>query len=430
MTRNRAIDASKHRSRGTVYLFALGACSLVMVAGVTAVRIAGVGLSSQAVSRDAELAGREADATMHLMAELLLNDPSGAVWREDSRYQLSISGLSGPARTGATANVRIEIVDPVDGELRDDPTERLQISAVAVVGDVQRTREFQIEPVVTNLTCLSYTLLYGSVVVLPGKTLHYNGSQATIGAGQVTSPRMLNSAAIRKATGVNLPPEIVADSVASSNQLFVPTTDSIVAAFRARGASEVTLSADLTLDNELVSPSRFSLGVPNAEGLYIIDANGFNVVIKDSRIRASLVIIDANKQDGVHLQNSVTMEPAFAGLPTLVVSGDLVMEQSSGDLLETTAARNLNPVGAPYMESTDADTADAYPSLIRGVVYVDGALTVGGKATIHGQLFVSSALNVHEELILRSDLIETHSPVPGFSMPTAMRLVPESVTGN
>jgi hypothetical protein len=238
---------------------------------------------------------------------------------------------------------------------------------------------------------------------------------------------VLNSAAVKKSRGIDLSG---VDAVASPSAVFLPTVDSIIAAFRNRGASEVTLSANLTLDKELISPNRFTPGSTNPQGLYIINANGHRVVIRDSRIDASLVIYNAAKSQGIKLEGAIAMEPAFAGLPSLVVGGDVEMEQTSADLLESSAARNLNPSGAPYLGATDADTLDSYPSLINGLVYVDGSLNVSGSVTILGQLFVSGELKVNEQLIIRPDPIETANAVPGFSMPTAMRLVPESVSGN
>jgi hypothetical protein len=425
MTRVARISHAARARRGSVYLFALGACGLVVVAGVTAVRISRVGLSSQAISRDADRASREADAAMHLVAQMVTDDPSGVVWRADAQHLVKIDDLTG-ASAGSIAQTQITFTDPVDNDLRDDATEQVRASVVAVVGDVQRSREFEVQPVVTNLACLSHTLIFETIDVLAGKTLRFAGTQAVVTGGPA-APRVLNSAAVKKSRGIDVSG---VDSVASPSAVFLPTVDSIIAAFRNRGASEVTLSANLTLDKELISPNRFTPGSTNPQGLYIINANGHRVVIRDSRIDASLVIYNAANAQGVKLEGAIAMEPAFAGLPSLVVGGDVEMEQTSADLLESSAARNLNPSGAPYLGATDADTLDSYPSLINGLVYVDGSLNVSGSVTILGQLFVSGELKVNEQLIIRPDPIETANPVPGFSMPTAMRLVPESVSGN
>jgi hypothetical protein len=409
-----------------VYLFALGACGLVVVAGVTAVRIARVGLASQAVSRDADRASREADAAMHLIAQMVTDDPSGVVWRANAQHIVNIDDFTGATAGGSIARTKVTFSDPVDNDLSDDPTDRVRASVVATVGDVQRSRELEVQPVVTNFACLSYTLISAHIEVLAGKALHHSGTQATVTGGPV-APLVLKADKIKKSTGADVSG---ATSVASANDLFLPTTDSVLDAFRKRGASEVTLSANLTLDKELISPSRFTPGSTNAQGLYIINANGRSVVIRNSRIDASLLIYNAPKNNGITLEGSLAMQPAFAGLPTLVVAGDVEMAQESADLLESDAGRNLNPSGAPYLGGIDNDTLDAYPSLINGLVYVDGDLKVTGTATIHGQVFVSGALKIKEQLIVRSDLIETASPVLGFSMPTGMRLIPESVTGN
>lgn len=426
MTRTAAIPRRLRSRTGSVYLFALGACGLVVVAGVTAIRIARVGLSTQALFRDADLAGREADAAMHLFAQMVTDDPSGVVWRADTRHQLKIIELTGPTNTGSPAQVRVDFSDPADDDLSDDPTGRVRASVVATVGDVQRFRDFEVEPVLTNLACLSHTLIYESIAVDAGKSLWSSGTQAVVSGG-ATSPRLLNVNAVKRSTGVDLSG---VDALASPSAMFLPTVDSIVVAFRNLGASEVKLTGNLSFSNELISPTRFTAGTPNPQGLYIIDANGYSVEFVNSRVCASIIIINTSKFPGVKLDNSVSMAPATPGLPTLVVLGSLEISHDAIDLTEASAGRNLNPSGAPYLGETDVDALDSYPSIVHGLVYVEGDAMVSAPATMHGQLFVSGFLEVADNFILRSDLIETTNPVPGFSMPTAMRLVPESVTGN
>jgi len=42
---------------------------------------------------------------------------------------------------------------------------------------------------------------------------------------------------------------------------------------------------------------------------------------------------------------------------------------------------NFNPTGTPYENSVDTDTLDTYPSVIKGLVYVSGQLTIPATAT-------------------------------------------------
>jgi hypothetical protein len=422
-----------HR-RGSVYLFALGACTLVVVAGVTAIRVARGNVISQGVLRDADRASREADAAMQLLTAVLSDDPSGVTWRKEPRFGWELGSLSGAADAGAATTLKITLTDPSDNNLADNQTGRVKAVAIAVSGDVQRTREFLIDPVVANLTCLRYSLIYGSAILGSSKVFQIAGEQARITSAQVNEPRILRIVELGRYTNWDVSAIAGnANYVSSADSLFLPSVDSIIAAFRRNGATDVQLTANLTIDKALISPQSFSLGPANSEGLYLINANGFNVTIRDSRIVASLVIYGLGTKGVLEMSNAVACEPALPGFPTLIVDGTVVMKQKQDDLDEADIKRNLNPIGAPYLNATDSDSTDLYPSMLRGLVYVRGNMEVSGAeamAMIHGQLFVTGALEVKERFVLRPNLIESTQPIIGFSMPAAVSIVQGSVTGN
>ena len=64
--------------------------------------------------------------------------------------------------------------------------------------------------------------------------------------------------------------------------------------------------------------------VTNAQGIYVIDCQGSQVIVSNSRIVATLVFVNATSQ--VLLQNSINWEPTVSNFPAMMVQGSLSMD--------------------------------------------------------------------------------------------------------
>jgi len=135
---------------------------------------------------------------------------------------------------------------------------------------------------------------------------------------------------------------------------------------------------------EVLSPLSNPFGANlNGEGVYVIDCLGQQVVIAESRIVATIVLV--NPASGSGVQNAVNWEPAVANYPALLVDGSMRFEFDNTPLSEAAVKTNFNPAGTPYLGSEDSDKKDEYPSLIKGLVYVSGDLTVHQTPTLQGR---------------------------------------------
>ncbi|GEM_PF-1378724 len=415
------------RRAGSAYLFALSTSLLVVVAGVTAVRLSGITVKTQRVFADGDRATREATAAMEAVTQMIASDPSGIYWREAEAFDSTVAGYTGVNN----ALVSLQIVDPVDNEINFDPTDVIQVNVTATVGEVRRVRSFQLQPLLTLAKCLDYTLVSQAVLEKSGKQLYLTGTQTTINASDILTPALIDEPFASASTGIDYRTlALTGTAVTDPAQLFLPTFDSLLAAYRAAGGTEVTLSANTLLSKQVFSPASNPLGPVNPRGIYIIDAGGRTLSFSDCRIVGTLVIHNHAPSTNLLFDRSMFAEPATAGLPTLVMQGDIDMTLEKIDLSELAQNINFNPAGAAYLGQSDSDTSDIYPSMIRGLIYVDGDLNVIKNCTIQGQLFVTGEINVLEDLILRKDRIETTTPPPGFAFPSAMQLVAGSISGN
>ncbi len=174
------------------------------------------------------------------------------------------------------------------------------------------------------------------------------------------------------------------------------------------------------MDGQLLSPTKNPYGAPNPEGVYVLDCGGKDVVVSNSRIVGTLLLLNPGSDTTV--QGSMNIEPAVTNYPALMTDGSITVALSSTALSETGLGVNFNPVGAayPYQAGTgtftNATATDSYPSAINGLVYagddfvmdantvIDGGVVVSGKTTLQG-----TTLQVNYKSVY------LNTPPPGFT---------------
>ncbi len=161
-------------------------------------------------------------------------------------------------------------------------------------------------------------------------------------------------------------------------------------------------------------------------GMYTISVPGEKLLIRDSRINATLVVTDSSK---VEIGNAVSWEPAGRNYPSLIANASIDDLTSIASLSEGTIGVNLNPASSPYLGSSNTNASDTYPSVIRGPmvstinILLNGASALSGPVMSSQKITVTSAnLNIN----FPSDMIL--NPPPGFfADPPKMRLITSSV---
>ncbi len=214
-------------------------------------------------------------------------------------------------------------------------------------------------------------------------------------------------------------------------------TDSNGFWFDDAGLSEASPQAGfLAIHRTVLSPASnpFGSGATNAQGIYVIQCDGNPISIKNSRIVGTLVLVDFDDtQSLVHGSMSwepsvESPDPAVTNLPILLADGSLQFDTSAAGLDEALLNVNLNPAGTPYEGAADSEMDDVVPSLLDGMIYVNGDVGVTSSLRLHGAL-VSSAIAT----FTGADVIANYNPVyfwynapPGFEGEPAVEVVPGS----
>jgi hypothetical protein len=180
-----------------------------------------------------------------------------------------------------------------------------------------------------------------------------------------------------------------------------------------------------TIDRVLLSPASNPYGSTNSQGIYVIDTQGQTLHIRDSRIQATLVVI--SPANATEVEAAINWAPPAGNYPALLVQGDLKMEWSGGNpLVESTAGVNFNPTGTPYETVADADTADSYPGIIKGLVYCSGNLTATSACVVQGALVAGGSATLSSTVTVAYGPAPYAYPPPGFASGNVMRVVPRT----
>jgi Tfp pilus assembly protein PilX len=324
---------------------------------------------------DAAEARQNALSAIELGRLWISQDPN---WRSNRG-----SGVWASNQPMASGTFTLEATDPLDGDLTNRPHDPVVLKAIGVKGHsrhiVQVTLTASPEPL-PALRCAAHT----------GGQLHVKAGKLLIAAGSVysTNAGLRNDGTIRASVEAAYAQSI--GVVTDTLTLGVPPKafpDSGVPEMYARLGT--TIAPGNTIDKMVLSPGKNPWGALNNDGVYVIRANS-DLTIKNSRIHGTLVVICPGRK--VTVDNNVLIHPYRADYPALIIDGNAVFQHdSSTKLSEVATATNFNPVGAPFEGSEDADTADEYPSEVRGLVHVTGTVQLMNTAMIRGCLLCSPA---------------------------------------
>lgn len=178
------------------------------------------------------------------------------------------------------------------------------------------------------------------------------------------------------------------------------------------------------LDQVLLSPQQNPFGTTNDRGIYLIDMKGSRLVVKNSRIHGTLVIVDPASTTALGDGAALSMSAAEPGLPTLIVLNQQVyINPSEQGLVEDAVQVNFNPIGAAYPSvGSDDDMTDTFPSSIQGMIYSEGHLRIY-NLSIHGAIVAHGDVDIHDTFSMTYDSRFYRNPPPGFSGPEEIRLL-------
>lgn len=402
--------------RGSVYVAILGVAMLVTLIGMAAL----AATRMQRVAATANIDMIKARSYAESATELaMLVTASDSTWRTDYT-----SGSWFANTTIGDGTYSISVVDPLDGNLSNRPTDPVTVTATGSKGQATQMVQVSLQasgPPIDALAMAIHTA--GQLMISSGNSLTVSGAPASTNGALNDVGNVVGDAQCTLATNPF--------NVSGTLTLLAPSKampDSGV--FAMYTALATTIAPGSMIDKQVLGPGVNPYGAANTDGVYYWNTGGSNVTLRRSRILGTLLIDCPGKT--VTIDKPVLLQPSRSDYPCLIVNGSLnISYDSSTQLDEGAFGTNFNPVGAPYSGVTDADQSDTYPSELQGLVHVRETLTFSGAVTIRGCVIVESSAGANAVSVSASpSIIYTPSlytsPPMGYMKSVTMSIVPGS----
>ncbi len=403
---------------GFLYVAVMVTTTLVAIIGLAAASVAH--REMRIVSQTTDLLEAQALARS-AVEQALLKIENDANWRTTYIHGVEAPSLGEDVGTGTIA---FKLLDS-DGNLADDESDSVEVVGIGRVGDTVAAESVRLYPTGAGLTCLGASFTCnGNITLQYGADITTSQCVASNGNIDASSSGSSIVGSVEAAGTVLGAISGVITSGATPKQL--PGSDTFEY-YRDNGTwiDFASLSSG-KIENVVLSPSNNPFGTQtNAEGIYVIDCGGQNVVIRNCRILGTLLLLNPGSTS--YVGYSVRWDAVVPNYPALLVDGNFYIVHGKSDLSESSQGVNFNPVGTPYGGSEDSDTTDTYPSGIRGLVFINGEFgnTLSGGNPIDGVLISqTSKIQSACELTYRSTFNDY--PPPGFASGNPMRISPGS----
>jgi hypothetical protein len=400
-----------NRDTGSIYLHVLVSSLLVSIIGLAALFAVRIQMRSARLTQDYAEARTCAVSAIEL-GLLHVQDPDWrTTWPNGTWMQDQPLG---------TAGFTLQGIDPQDGDLADSDYDALILTGIGAKGLARHKTQVVLVPMIEPLEILN-TCLHGS-----GFLQVKGGDQVVVvGAPLSTNGLLDNDGMIDGSAEAGS----VADTGTITGSLTVPAptkrmADAGVISDYASRATSVPFTGDI--DKAVLTPGCNPWGPTDPNGLYLINTQGSNLTIKNSRIHGTLVVILAGKT--LTLDNALLLHSYRSDFPVLLVEGNVEIKCKSATtpLSETAFDTNFNPLGAPYDGLWDVDKLDQYPTEIRGLIDVDGSLKLRETARIVGVVICDGPVICEGLNTIIHDPSFYACPPEGYTCVSKMQISPES----
>ena len=413
----------KPKRRGSLYTGVLMVSLMVSLIGLASLQMAKItlrtatdmssGPSSQILARSA-------------IEYAVLQMRADSNWR--TTYTNDTSYPTGGPITLGNGSFTFRFVD-ADGNLADDDSDAVRVWGIATIGETTWAESVLVLPTGSGISSLQASLYAGTTLsISSGACVESNQRVASGGAITVNSTQsLLSSKYVDAATTITGNAAGMRSTSVAARKL---PSDTVFDYYLARGtfidvASLPTSNGAKRIGEAVLGPGVNPYGLANPEGIYVLDCKNQKLTISDSRIVGTLVILDPGADSSI--ADQVSIAPAISNYPSLLVRGNFKFSfQSDSFLKESSEGVNFNPAGAPDASVTDSDTADNYPSLIRGLVYVTGALDApsDGQSSVNEGVLIAGSISFASPHRARYSPLFASSPPPGFARGNPMAIAP------
>lgn len=415
-------QTSQRRRKGAVYLVVLMASLVVAWMALSAVEATRWHARDVREEADSMVAQMAADSGFEYAVGVIHNDPN---WRTNHTNNVDSSPL-----TLGNASIRYRLIDP-DGSLSDDAMDQCDIIVTADVNGLKYSWRATMDPTGDPLDCLNYAVVTEKDFEI--KDFSICGTDQAMASNKKIDVKSNGHLTANCYSTGNMSGNIYGTTNNLANNIVIPGTsamDYYIANGTTIDLSWLSTSGDYyEINKQLLSATVNSInGSTNPEGIYVIDCQDEKIRIVNSRLQCTLVLIDPKNES--EIRDSVHWEAAVPNYPILLTDRELDFRMSQTPLKESTIGVNLNPPGVPFRSISDSTTNTVYPSVLRGLIYINGKVEFKEYSRdnrIQGVLLVNDVIKTEGSLFIEYREIFAANPPPGFQVPTGVEIQPGTV---
>ncbi len=407
------------RNSGTIYVAVLGVSLIVAVISIAAMHVARIELREVTAVDEISRARLMAESGIEFAICKIKSNP---LWRLD--YVSGVTNTPSGALSSLTGSGQFEFtLTDNDGDLNDDNQDSITLRSVGTAGGATSVVEVLLQPSGAGLNCLEASLHSSGPISIQDilttdQTVSANSDITIAGGmsiqGNAWSTGTINGSVTGTANQNQSPPREMPDPVSVFEYYLANGTPIPLAAIPGATIENVVISA---------GHNPYVPNATNSQGIYVIDCQGNNLLIENARIEATLVIV--NLAAKLQIAKSIHWQPAIANFPALMTQGLVEMQWDRNfPLSEQSLGINFNPAHTPDNGISDNDTSDSYPSMISGLVYIDGNLAVTQDSKLTGVIVVTGTVLVDKKISLNYQSTFLDSAPPGFAAGADMQIVP------
>lgn len=264
-----------------------------------------------------------------------------------------------------TVQVRHRYVDP-DGMLADDSTDSVELTVHARLGEIETAIEVGLMAELRPQEWLNYsaTSISGAEIKKDAKfDCEFPvqiGGKCDKKDGLIATPKLYcnghRNVTLRGEAGGT-------KSIDNTGVL-----SGYIAIGGVMNAGAIKQSGDtLEIHDQLISASLNPYGNSDTSGIYYLAAGNQKVSIQNSRIEATLVIIDAKE---INVEGGIIWRYPADPDAILITDSKVTVKNVDEHIDERRSSRNFNPPSFPYRgTSSDSDQSDRFPSEITGLIH-------------------------------------------------------------
>ena len=396
------------KRRGSIYVVVLMSTLLVVVMALLGIELAGREVRRASVLRDSVGAQCAAESGLNYAMAVMQQ----SYWR-------SIAN-AGSAVSIGDASVAVGYYDDF-GSINSESFDPIRLKVVAQRGEARVLISADAQAAGTALAQYGYVVAAAGNATFSSATVSGTGAIRTEGSSGSAGSTIQQLVVTRGgAFGSGYAGGTSLALLGLSNPDWSGAMASYAAFGRAVSASAVAVNP---VSKVAIGPQVTPWGVTNRFGVYVIDCSGGPLVISNSRIRGTLVCVNASA--GVTISGSVSWEPAVPGYPILVCDGAVTFSASSAALSEVAYGVNFNPPGTGG--GCNLTSGDSFASQINGLVLAKGTVAIGGATQFKGVIVAGGKATISGTPTLTYDAGPATTPPPGFGSPGVMTLLEGSV---